>query len=84
MFFSGLIAANISWEAVFYIEGGISVFWLLLWATLIADTPQEQKFITQEERNFIIESLNQGRTEVKHEVNHSLIVFYFLLLIPLV
>ncbi|KAJ8943525.1 hypothetical protein NQ318_023035 [Aromia moschata] len=53
MLVSGLIAGNISWEAVFYIEGGVSTLWLILWATLTADTPQSQRFISDEERNYI-------------------------------
>lgn len=69
MLVSGIIAGAISWEAVFYIEGGVSVLWLFLWALLIADTPQTQRFISEEERNYIVTSLNQGGSEaVKHEV----------------
>lgn len=65
MLFSGIIASSISWEAVFYIEGGVSVLWMILWSLLIADTPQEQRFITEAERNFIVDSLNQGTTVAK-------------------
>ncbi|CAH2007224.1 unnamed protein product [Acanthoscelides obtectus] len=67
MLVSGLIAASISWEAVFYIEGGVSLIWLILWMTLTADTPQSQRFISEEERDYIVKSLNQGKEEVKHK-----------------
>ncbi|KAJ8916857.1 hypothetical protein NQ315_005864 [Exocentrus adspersus] len=73
MLLSGIIAGGINWEAVFYIQGGASTLWLLLWAILIADTPQSQKFISEEERDYIQSSLNQGATEeVKHEKQHKI------------
>lgn len=75
MLVSGLIAANVSWKAVFYIEGGVSSIWLILWIILSADTPQKALFITDDERKFIGESLNQGKSEIKH-VSTSLYSFY--------
>nr|CAH7740044.1 unnamed protein product [Callosobruchus chinensis] len=65
MLVSGLIAASISWEAVFYIEGGVSLIWLILWAIFTADTPQSQTFISEEERDYIVKSLNQGKDNEK-------------------
>lgn len=71
MLISGIIAANLSWEAVFYIEGGLAVVWLFLWILLASDNPQTAMFITAEERQYIVDSLNQGKTETKHEVCKS-------------
>nr|CAI5858870.1 unnamed protein product [Callosobruchus analis] len=65
MLVSGLIAASISWEAVFYIEGGVSLIWLILWGIFTADTPQSQTFISEEERDYIVKSLNQGKEDEK-------------------
>ncbi|XP_063917404.1 sialin isoform X2 [Zophobas morio] len=54
---SGVIAGALGWEAVFYIEGGVSILWLILWAWFIADSPSKQKHISLEERAFIASSL---------------------------
>lgn len=63
MLISGLIAGNLGWEAVFYIEGGLAMIWLVFWVICSADTPQQARFISQEERDYITTSLNQGGEE---------------------
>lgn len=57
MLISGVIADKLGWESVFYIEGGVSAIFLLLWICLVADSPEKQKLITLEERSFITDSL---------------------------
>lgn len=59
MLLAGLIAGALGWEQVFYIQGGASAIWLILWVILIADTPQSQRFISEEERQYIMSSLHQ-------------------------
>lgn len=54
---SGLIAGTLGWEWVFYIMGSLAAVWLILWIILIKDTPEEQYFITEEERNMIIDTI---------------------------
>ncbi|XP_011883367.1 PREDICTED: putative inorganic phosphate cotransporter isoform X2 [Vollenhovia emeryi] len=55
---SGLLAANLGWDSIFYIEGLLCLIWCTLWWLLIADSPEEQtRFITQEERHYILMSL---------------------------
>jgi ACS family sodium-dependent inorganic phosphate cotransporter len=67
MLLSGVIAGALGWEAVFYIEGGFSVIWLILWIWLIADSPQKQTLITPEERAFITSSLGNQSGGSKSE-----------------
>lgn len=55
-----MIADNLGWEAIFYIMGGLSCIWLILWAFLAADSPNKQKFISAEERTFITTELQSG------------------------
>lgn len=59
MLVSGLIAGNIGWEYVFYIEGVISGLWLILWLVLVSDHPTNHRFISEQERQLITASLNQ-------------------------
>lgn len=60
MLLSGVFASQWGWESIFYVMGGASTVWLILWAVLIGDTPESQKFISQEERDFIVNSLKQN------------------------
>ena len=44
------------WESVFYVHGGLSCIWCLLWLGLVSDSPQKHSFISAEERKLILES----------------------------
>ena len=52
---SGLIAANINWESIFYFFGGLGCVWFVFWILLIFNSPQTHPRISMEER-FYIES----------------------------
>ncbi|KAK9888181.1 hypothetical protein WA026_000450 [Henosepilachna vigintioctopunctata] len=56
---SGIIAATIGWKRVFYIEGLLSIIWLIIWMFFITDFPEEQTFMSDKERVFIIDSINE-------------------------
>lgn len=58
MLISGIIAGGLGWEQVFYIQGGLSILWLIAWIFLTADSPEKQTLISQEERDYIVNSLN--------------------------
>lgn len=62
---AGVLADSLGWESVFYIMGGLSCLWMLLWIILVQDNPNKQKFISPEERQMINSSL--GQTSVKEE-----------------
>ncbi|XP_075980458.1 sialin-like [Anticarsia gemmatalis] len=57
MLMAGVLTANIGWESVFYVMGGLSAIWCVLWTVLIQDSPQQQPFMSIEERTMIITSL---------------------------
>jgi MFS transporter, ACS family, solute carrier family 17 (sodium-dependent inorganic phosphate cotransporter), other len=44
---SGLIADWMGWPAVFYIMGGLSLVWCVLWPMLVFDSPRKHPFMTQ-------------------------------------
>lgn len=58
MMLSGIIAGALGWEQVFYIQGGLSIVWLIGWAFLTADSPEKQTLMSQEERDYIVNALN--------------------------
>ncbi|TMW54799.1 hypothetical protein DOY81_000032 [Sarcophaga bullata] len=62
---AGVLADSFGWESVFYIMGGLSCLWMLLWIILVQDNPNKQKYISPEERQMINSSL--GQTSVKEE-----------------
>lgn len=57
------------WEAVFYIFGGISVVWFLLWCVLCYNDPSSHPFISESEKLYLKETI--GETERK-KVGHDL------------
>ena len=59
MLMAGILAGNWGWESVFYVMGGLSLIWTVLWVWLVQDTPNKQPLISDEERNFITTSLGQ-------------------------
>ncbi|XP_055386285.1 sialin [Condylostylus longicornis] len=57
---AGVLADQWGWESVFYVMGGLSSIWMLLWAFLIKDHPNQQRFMSQEEREYILAGLGSG------------------------
>lgn len=55
---TGLLAANLGWDSIFYVEGVLCLIWCVAWWLMIADSPEKQtRFISQRERNYIVMSL---------------------------
>ncbi|XP_062706661.1 sialin [Aedes albopictus] len=57
MLMAGVLAGSLGWESVFYVMGGLSCIWLVLWVLLVQDSPSKQALISAEERTFITSSL---------------------------
>ncbi|KAF7404566.1 hypothetical protein HZH66_003472 [Vespula vulgaris] len=51
---SGLILKDLGWEAVFYIHGVLPLLWCIVFYCFFEDSPENQKFITEEERTLLI------------------------------
>jgi len=54
----GVISEYLGWEYVFYITGGVVLCWTALWLALVYDSPQHHPRISQEEKEYILTSLN--------------------------
>lgn len=50
---SGLILKDLGWEAVFYIHGVLPLLWCIVFYCFFEDSPENQKFITEEERTLL-------------------------------
>ena len=57
---TGLTAGTIGWELVFYSQGGASVVFVILWAVLVYDSPSQHPWISDAEKNYILESTGHG------------------------
>lgn len=76
---TGLLAANLGWESIFYIEGALCLIWCILWWLMIADSPEEQtRFITKEEKNYIVTSLGRHKKNIPKVVGPKSIYFFIL------
>lgn len=64
---SGFLIDTLGWEDMFYIEGPLVVIFLLLWMTLVYDSPDQHPRISAKEKDFIARSMGSD----KHHVNNS-------------
>lgn len=72
---SGLIAASpLGWPGIFYISGGLTGIWCVLWAWLGCDSPAVSKGISQQEREFI-ESAKGVSTSGEKKVTPWMAIF---------
>uniref|UniRef100_H2LU42 Sialin n=1 Tax=Oryzias latipes TaxID=8090 RepID=H2LU42_ORYLA len=60
---TGYICEQLGWPAVFYICGGAGCFWAVLWFAFVSDDPRTHRRISDEERDYIINSIGP---QVKH------------------
>ncbi|VVC88688.1 unnamed protein product [Leptidea sinapis] len=73
MLMAGVLTATLGnfhfgtgWESVFYVMGGLSCLWCVLWVFLVQDSPGQQPLISKEERDFIVTSLG-GNNDKSHK-----------------
>ncbi|XP_055854295.1 putative inorganic phosphate cotransporter isoform X2 [Episyrphus balteatus] len=60
---AGILAGKFGWESVFYVMGGASCLWMVLWVILVQDSPSKQPLISYEERTMINSQLGTTQTE---------------------
>uniref|UniRef100_A0A1B0FMP5 Major facilitator superfamily (MFS) profile domain-containing protein n=1 Tax=Glossina morsitans morsitans TaxID=37546 RepID=A0A1B0FMP5_GLOMM len=62
---AGFLSDHLGWESIFYVMGGLSCIWMILWIIFVQDNPSQQRFITAEEREMINGSLGQSKEDTK-------------------
>ncbi|XP_031776180.1 sialin-like [Apis florea] len=66
---SGLILHAFGWEAIFYIHGFLPLIWCVVFFLFFDDSPENQKYITEEERHYIVTSYgHRGPETIKVKV----------------
>lgn len=63
---AGVLSDQLGWESVFYVMGGLSCFWMILWIIFVEDNPNKLRLISLEERQMITTSLGKS-ANVKEE-----------------
>uniref|UniRef100_A0A3Q1HB86 Sialin n=1 Tax=Anabas testudineus TaxID=64144 RepID=A0A3Q1HB86_ANATE len=59
---TGLICQTLGWPAVFYLCGGTGCLWAVFWFIFVSDDPRTHRRISEEERDYIINSIGpQGK-----------------------
>ena len=53
---SGVLAAHLGWESIFYVWGGVGLIWCILWIILIANSPSDHPRISFAEKGYIEEN----------------------------
>jgi sugar phosphate permease len=60
---SGWIVAHYSWRGLFFFEGIVSLALVFVWLPLITDRPEEAKWISEEERDYLVTTLAAEKAE---------------------
>lgn len=62
---SGAILHSTSWRALFYIEGAFPFVWAAIWWFFTEDEPAKAKWVSAEEKNYILTELEKDRKLTK-------------------
>jgi len=65
---SGFLAASkIGWPSIFYVFGALSIIWSTIFLFCGADSPSSHRTISQEEKEYIEDSLRTKETKTDEE-----------------
>ena len=52
-----ILANTLGWESIFYIFGVIGCVWFVAWVIIVKKCPEDDPFISEEEKNYIVQKL---------------------------
>ncbi|XP_037549458.1 sialin [Nematolebias whitei] len=59
---TSLICEKLGWPAVFYLCGGAGCLWFFFWLAFVSDDPRTHRRISEEERDYIVNSIGAQGT----------------------
>ena len=62
---SGWIISTLDWRMLFIIEGLLSAVVMVLWMLTVSDRPQEAKWISKEEQDYLITTLREEQRAIQ-------------------
>ncbi|MDR3564124.1 MAG: MFS transporter [Negativicutes bacterium] len=60
---SGWLVGAYGWRSLFFIEGAVSLLLILIWLPMISDRPEEAKWISPEEKEYLVNTLKAEKAE---------------------
>ncbi|WP_145571324.1 MFS transporter [Yersinia bercovieri] len=60
---SGFIINALDWRWLFFLEGSLSAIVLVMWWFVISDRPEEAKWLSAKERDYLVTELSRERAE---------------------
>jgi MFS family permease len=58
---SGFVVSHYSWRGLFFFEGIVSLLLIAVWLPLISDRPEEAKWISKEEKEYLLTTLAEEK-----------------------
>ncbi|KAI3358811.1 hypothetical protein L3Q82_015213 [Scortum barcoo] len=80
---TGYICQAFGWPAVFYLCGGAGCLWAVFWFIFVSDDPRTHRRISEEERDYIINSIGHQLVDKGEGHGWSLPLVDMLLSVPL-
>lgn len=65
---SGHIISMFDWRWLFIIEGLLSLLVLIPWILMVSDRPEDAKWLSNIEKNYIIKKLDEEKQEIKNNI----------------
>jgi sugar phosphate permease len=65
---SGWLIELFSWRGMFLVEGIASLAMIFFWLPLISDRPQDAKWISKEEKEFLVSTISREREDLKGSI----------------
>ena len=66
----GVLCKYLGWQSIFYVPGGVTIVWIIVWSFLMFDSPEIHPRISDLEKEYILNSLgDQGRAKRKRNAN---------------
>jgi sugar phosphate permease len=62
---SGWIVTHYNWRWLFFCEGAVSLLLIFIWMPLISDRPEEAKWISKEEKEYLLTTLAREKVEAQ-------------------
>lgn len=60
---SGFVVTHYAWRGLFFFEGVVSLALIAIWHPLISDSPEVAKWISKEEKEFLLTTLAEEKTK---------------------
>ena len=61
---SGFVVSHYSWRGLFFFEGVVSLALIAIWLPLISDRPEESKWISKEEKEYLLTTLAEEKAKI--------------------